>query len=69
LNQGKGGGGQPLNGGSFEETEQYFVQLDEDKEEIIRTIIEKRSAYPYYFERCGIRYKDEATGCPECKLI
>lgn len=44
-------------GGTFEETEQYFVELDEDKEEIIRTIIEKRSAYPYYFERAISRFK------------
>ncbi|NJD90412.1 MAG: hypothetical protein FIA91_02680 [Geobacter sp.] len=38
-------------GGVLAEVEKYFAELDEDKEEIVRTIIEKRAAYPSYFER------------------
>jgi len=30
---------------------------------------ETSEIYPFECDRCGIRYQDEATGCPECKLI
>jgi hypothetical protein len=48
-------------GGSLTEVERYFIELGEEKEEIIRTIIEKRAAYPFYFERAISNLKNSGV--------
>ena len=38
-------------GGDLKSVGSYLADLDDSKEEIIRTIVEKRGAYPIYFQK------------------
>jgi SpoVK/Ycf46/Vps4 family AAA+-type ATPase len=56
-------------GGTLKDHEQYFKELEDSKDEIIRTIVEKRAAYPKYFERAISRQKEAGIDINNIQLV
>ena len=45
----------------FDNVKEYLANLNESKEDIIRTIVEKRGAYPVYFQRAIEKLREQGV--------